>query len=507
MALLVLVWSLFAVWLSNRALAPITPRDAGIYHLGSIRWAQQFPIVPGLANLHGRFGFNSYQLLVLAMLDLGPWAPSFHHLASGLLLLVSSTHAWWHFGRLVGRRALAGADALVGALPLAGLTPYYFLEASATSTDLPALLLGLMLGLSFFRVLFPPDPDRTGIDIFAVLVLAAAGVTVKLSFVFLGLPVAAVAAAVVLHRAGAGISGSHRVLIVPAVMAAVTLGTWVVRGVILSGYVAYPTSPALGADVAWRVPTEQVEWERAYIDEWSRRPQDPPPEQYPYDTAERLRTRASGEGWFLPWLARTLLRFDLVTVPLILCLVGLAVRARTRDPDRERRRRGTLFLAPVGLAVVFWFLGTPAPRFAGATFWLLGAGSCALAFESTLASTRARLSAWVAGLVVLLFAVSMTASGVVAAPRNPWSLWVTPVPAGGFHAIPRADVRTVVYPSGLVASWAPDTQCWDAPIPCAGTRPNPGLRLRSPGRLGDGFTLDPYEGRIEDAMLLFRFDP
>ena len=232
LALLALAWSLFAVWLSNRALAPITPQDAGIYHLGSIRWAQQFAIVPGLANLHGRFGFNSSHLLVLAMLDLGSWAPSFHHLTSGLLLLVSSTHAWWLLGQLIQRQALAGAETLIGALPLAGLAPYYFLEASATSTDLPALLLGLTLGVSFFRVLFPREPDRVPIDVFAVVVLAAAGVSVKLSFVLLGLPVATVAAVVAAHRPGAKMSGARSVLMVAAVMAAVTLGTWATRGVI-----------------------------------------------------------------------------------------------------------------------------------------------------------------------------------------------------------------------------------------------------------------------------------
>ncbi|EMO63800.1 hypothetical protein LEP1GSC133_1179, partial [Leptospira borgpetersenii serovar Pomona str. 200901868] len=33
--------------------------DSGLYHIQSIKWIQEYSVVPGLANLHGRFGFNS----------------------------------------------------------------------------------------------------------------------------------------------------------------------------------------------------------------------------------------------------------------------------------------------------------------------------------------------------------------------------------------------------------------------------------------------------------------
>jgi hypothetical protein len=42
--------------------------DTGLYHLQTFLWNSQFPITPGLGNLHGRLAFNS-TLFVIAPLD------------------------------------------------------------------------------------------------------------------------------------------------------------------------------------------------------------------------------------------------------------------------------------------------------------------------------------------------------------------------------------------------------------------------------------------------------
>ncbi len=39
-------------------LGPPLNYDSGLYHIQAIKWINEFPAVPGLANLHGRFGFN-----------------------------------------------------------------------------------------------------------------------------------------------------------------------------------------------------------------------------------------------------------------------------------------------------------------------------------------------------------------------------------------------------------------------------------------------------------------
>ena len=43
--------------------------DAGLYHIQAIKWTTEVPLPPGLANLHGRFGFNSSWFTIAASLE------------------------------------------------------------------------------------------------------------------------------------------------------------------------------------------------------------------------------------------------------------------------------------------------------------------------------------------------------------------------------------------------------------------------------------------------------
>ena len=42
-----------AFWLANRATGSWLPYDTGYYHASTLEWFAQYPVVPGLANLHG----------------------------------------------------------------------------------------------------------------------------------------------------------------------------------------------------------------------------------------------------------------------------------------------------------------------------------------------------------------------------------------------------------------------------------------------------------------------
>jgi len=43
--------------------------DTGLYYLNSIRWAHEFRVIPGLANLHSRLGYNQSLFLFVAFLS------------------------------------------------------------------------------------------------------------------------------------------------------------------------------------------------------------------------------------------------------------------------------------------------------------------------------------------------------------------------------------------------------------------------------------------------------
>jgi hypothetical protein len=52
-----------SLWLAAMATGICHFGDTGMYHLPMVRWLVSYPIVPGLANLHGRVGFNKSSLL------------------------------------------------------------------------------------------------------------------------------------------------------------------------------------------------------------------------------------------------------------------------------------------------------------------------------------------------------------------------------------------------------------------------------------------------------------
>lgn len=77
--------ALYAIVLSDVAIGPIRNVDTGIYHYSAVRWMTTFPIVPGLANLNTRLGFNNSSLLFSALLDSGFWPRSAQHVSSGVI--------------------------------------------------------------------------------------------------------------------------------------------------------------------------------------------------------------------------------------------------------------------------------------------------------------------------------------------------------------------------------------------------------------------------------------
>ena len=65
---------LMAIWTANQTATQAWHVDAGIYHLMNVRWAHDYPIVPGLGNLRNLLAYNQSYFLYVAMLDSGPFA-------------------------------------------------------------------------------------------------------------------------------------------------------------------------------------------------------------------------------------------------------------------------------------------------------------------------------------------------------------------------------------------------------------------------------------------------
>src|SRR4029453_4839806 len=308
-------------------------------------------------------------------------------------------------------------------------------------------------------------------------------------------------------------TGDRRTLTWVTICVALVLVPWMIRGIILSGYIAYPSG--IGSfPVEWPIPLIYVAKLATIFQVWGRQPGSGDPKVL------------SDWGWLVPWAYRLPI-FDVV-VPLLLTLAGCFFTLLYRVmKNRESRASGVqwLFLLPSVASLLFWFVTAPDPRYASAAFWVLGAGAIALAAQElgmSFNQKMGRFAAFFCLAIVASLIASVVIDGQAEALRgiikenNPLQVFrhlsikrdlILSEPGGdsGFYASPHVDLNTFVTHSGLLM-YVPKNgkQCWDAPLPCA-RRPIPDLRLRQEGDMRSGFMCsDPEVIRKQDPESLSR---
>ena len=82
-------WAVFLIatitLLANWSIGSAQQGDSSLYHIGLVDYAAKYPDIPGLANLHSRFGFNSTTYLVSAAFQNGLWKIEGYRLANGFV--------------------------------------------------------------------------------------------------------------------------------------------------------------------------------------------------------------------------------------------------------------------------------------------------------------------------------------------------------------------------------------------------------------------------------------
>lgn len=458
-----------AAWLANRAMGPIRPPDAGLYHLSSIRWASEYSLVPGLANLHSALGYNSAHFLFIALLDVGPWRYMAHHVANGLLLLALSLQIGLSLWRLMTKRGAARPSDLVRAVFAIPVVHLCFVHASGTAPDLPVFVLGVVIAGELCKLLFDDAnaAERT-FGVAVVMGLSAAGLAVKLSFAPLGMAASLIAAATLFIRQ----SGGERprigalglaALAAPAVAMVVV---WAARGVVLTGYLVYP-STAVAFDVDWRLLQEHAEKNVDLIRHWAR-----------------VESNCGQAHWLGSWAKRMAGEWLDMVIPVCLAAVGAIAALCSRGRGRARVGAMVALLAPAVLALVFWFFTAPDPRFAGAAIWWITA-ACVLTacMRWGFATWSRRATLGVLVLTACAWAAHYKHEGLVVPPGS----------ARGFHPIPTVEMRVRTTRSGLEV-YVPreGVSCWAAPLPCTPYF-NADLRLRKKGNMTGGFMSSPQE--------------
>jgi len=366
------VGTAFAMWTANHALARSFGMDDYQYEFQAIRWFHDYPLVPGLANLSGRLGFNNSHHLFAAMLSTGLWRGTVNHVFNGffvvlacvLLLDAVRDIAQGTKGSL--KRSLFPALLVCPCVGLVGFGVAYGSIISTLKADVFVAVATAVLACVFLRwTAAPPGTSHSAVLATTTLLVGAVIPSVKISgLVFCGFIVAVVALGSLLPpRLGLR---PQRMIVGALVVVAVLAISVPIRGIVLSGYGFYP-STALRLNIDWRVPIAQAESERAFITSFAQM-------RGTYDTRE-----VSGWRWIRQWAPSTarnnLINIVLPLVMILVCMPLLFVPRRGDPPisvDEAPPGWAYATLACASIAhLIVWLIQAPAGRFVIVNVWIL----------------------------------------------------------------------------------------------------------------------------------------
>lgn len=429
---------LIAVALSLSVVASPVSYDTGLYHLQAVLWSGDGPVAWGLANLHGRFGFNSLWF---------PWAASLGLPGLGLAP-VFSANALIAFCLVVGL-----LEGVVGGRndPHRGVSRLYAFSILLMLSLSRGLMIGLLAGpsndfpavaTSFYCVLQALRALESGGPGLALasLRLAVLAIFVKVS----ALPI-------VLFPLIAGAlrdTLTHRKWLLILIAAGVF---WCLRGFLQSGCAVYPLPASCISSFSWSVPIDAVSEMQRVIEAWAKAPGAP------------ISDALVGWGWLPKWW-RTFLEQRLIWAVAAYLAAGLALasaarffRRSSRGLDSRALGRG---LAANVFGLGFWFLKGPDVRFGLAPLVLMGVlvfiwGWAFWVREPLVYLVRLR---WALALPATCFV------GLVG--YNARNLNVSDL----FQNHPRLEtpaLMTAPTASGLLVQIPQEGErCWDSPRPC-----------------------------------------
>jgi hypothetical protein len=336
------------LWLSTRALAAPQAGDNCLYYLQTVSWLRAFPVVRGLGNLHHRLAFNQAYHLLAAAMDSAPWPGIGAHLTSGLLLLGLAVPAIFALRR-------PGPSRLLWALLLTvSLDEWLGLNLTSPAADLAVGCFDALAVIWLAEPLLDKAAPSIG-RLRRLLCLAPFALVIKMNAVGVVVPCAIAALWLGIHTYGFA-RIRREALWCFGLWAPILVLPWMLRGLLLSGYPAFPfTFPDL--KLPWRVAPDIGRLEVGYIKSLAR-------------VASSAWTRDPQHyTWFRHWLSQTWEQPRVYGIPLL----GIVLGAAAVLVQRIRVGRwpcSAPALAALSVSFVWWFAMMPDQRFVGPFLWL-----------------------------------------------------------------------------------------------------------------------------------------
>lgn len=345
-AVKILIPVLFVLW------AYFTSRgymvhDTKLYHAQSIRWIEEYGIVPGQGVVNSRFSYNSSVFSLAALYSLKfVFGQSMHAMSGWFAFLLSVTT----LDIIKGVKKFRFSD-------FANVAAIYYLtlitdEVLAPSSDYATMCVLFFLVIKWLRLLEQPKEDQQTAPYGLLCVLGVYALTLKLTAGLILLLLIKPAYRLLKEK-------QWKQILCYLLLGILTAAPWLIRGVLISGWLLYPF-PALDLfDLPWKQKTEWVKTDAGAIKTWGR------------GVNNSVLAAQPIWEWYGTWF-KTLSLMEkgiaLVDIAALVSFVGAAIAVFLRKNWENLDR--LLVCATAACSYLYWQTSAPLPRY-GYTYMLL----------------------------------------------------------------------------------------------------------------------------------------
>lgn len=231
--------------------------DTNIYHAQNIRIYEEYGLIKGMANLQLHYGYNSAYLAFAAIFSMKWLLPWSLHTTTGFIAAVMGLDACRHL-KTFGSRRHHLSDAGYVSVLIYDLV--ILVRSMSPATDFTTMLFALFFMTRWLKAAEQDAPDI----VYAFLCVFAVFVgTMKLS--------AIAAAAAFVYPCCLLVKRRQWKDIFMCLLAGVcVLAPFLIRNVLISGWLVYPFDKIDLFDVVWKVPVEYLITDSDQIKVWAR---------------------------------------------------------------------------------------------------------------------------------------------------------------------------------------------------------------------------------------------
>ncbi|TWW00697.1 LIC_10190 family membrane protein [Chitinophaga pinensis] len=417
--------------------------DEGLYYAQFIKWMQHFKIVPGLANLHERFGFNSHWHVLSAVFNFSWLTGVADNHINGVVYLLTLLYL---LPREQDNRFLTLLKA--GMLVMISMPQFCVYNTTAPAADMVVYYISCLLMVVWLEHSINGQSQLAGDNSVFLLLAPVFLVTVKVS----SIPVLIITAVLLWQVLR---EKKYLQLIVLCGTGAVILLPWLARNVMLTGYILFPIAMPDFFQLDWAVSTDVISATTKDIHIFAF---------YRVVDASRFASESFVQH-YISWFKESVRIYDKLLILAAFAAVPLISFRRKRLPA------GTLPLFAFLLAgLIYWIFQAPDPRFGYSYLVPLVIIALAL-YAPSFSFKQVNLAALTITFVFMIGTIGLGRHLLKAFVNDKlvevvhhadW--WLTPMPY--------TPTTTVIANTAAPLLTTTSHLCWDSEIPCVSVIPD-----------------------------------